>query len=346
MPGLEAEWADQPRSRRLKLLIKAAQREALLFLALQPPLRRTKLPTTTKKILWVYHWPTIGDSIMDLSQRYLLPAHVQVDLCIPHAPAMLWAKDDLFQRVFSDVDQCPTDYDFVILQDISSYTIKLKLRKFFFTPFFSVLEHLQGERFARMVWARDRLAALVGCDSQFLYPPKLHLGTTTTDVDPTHFDIALVLGGQDQRRIYDKWPTVVSSIIQTWPAELPPPRFQLLGQGESALENLRGFGCRLDEGICISHVNALTLSETAEVIRLSRSFLGADGGLMHIAAALQKPGLALFSGIQPEWRLHPASDLIGIGVDMPLRTLRAEQIAHEFVFHLQCTEAFTHAGNI
>lgn len=328
---LKKEYEVLPAFVRLKLLARVAQRELLLLLALQWPLRREKLPKNAKKILWLYNWPTVGDSIMDLSQRYFLPPDVQVDLCIPHGPADLWRSDDRFAHVYANIADCPTDYDFLILHDINTFTIKFKLGKFFGKPFCSIKEHLQGERYSPIELARQRLATLVGREGSPPYPPRLCLDGENSRDNEEKFLIALVLGGQDGRRIYHRWHEVVALLLARWPRRLPEPRFLLLGVGQNAEENLRAFEGELLEGACVPYVNALSLVETAHLIRRANMFLGADGGLMHIAAALQKPGLAFFSGIRAEWRLHPQASIQAMNFAEPLSEIPPDFLAERFI---------------
>ncbi|WP_372450338.1 glycosyltransferase family 9 protein [Paraburkholderia aspalathi] len=57
--------------------------------------------------------------------------------------------------------------------------------------------------------------------------------------------------------------------------------------------------------------------------------MGADGGLMHIAAALGKPGVAIFCQIKPEWRLHAQSTIRTVSAGQDIDRIPIERIASE-----------------
>ena len=69
-------------------------------------------PAVTDRILWVFSgkdhfsYRSIGDSIMDLSGRSLLKASGRkVDLLTFHNLAELFSQDDVFERIYTNINQ-------------------------------------------------------------------------------------------------------------------------------------------------------------------------------------------------------------------------------------------------
>lgn len=87
-----------------------------------------------------------------------------------------------------------------------------------------------------------------------------------------------------------------------------PIQVVLLGAGEQGATYGRDFCTAVPNTINL--INKTTLRESAELLRLCDCYLGVDTGLMHIAAALKMPGIALFAN-HLDWRWD--------GIDTPDR---------------------------
>src|SRR5471030_1817458 len=84
--------------------LSAIKRSVLMLLSGQQLLIASDAPQKTSKLLWYYDWATIGDAIMDLSQRFLIDPRISIDLCMPHGPIELFVDDDRFRRVSRSLD--------------------------------------------------------------------------------------------------------------------------------------------------------------------------------------------------------------------------------------------------
>ena len=160
--NLRGEFYEIPASLRNKWRRKSCQRSLLLAMTGQSWLEQQRIPAGTKRILWFYDWNTLGDSIMDLSQRQYLADRYQVDICMPSGPAELFMGDRAFGKIYTDIKQCPDDYDFILLHDISSRSIGIKLRRYFSKPWASMIRHQQGEQYARSALSAYRFSQLLG----------------------------------------------------------------------------------------------------------------------------------------------------------------------------------------
>lgn len=331
MNDLKQEFLDTPLQEKIKQLKHVVERELLLHLTGQKWRQAKRLPAGTQRILWVYDWMTLGDSIMDLSQRFAFPDEIAVDLCITKGPAELFEGDSRFRRIYRCIEDCPRDYDFILLRCISTTSIKLKLRYYPRQPFTTLLDHQQGERYARIDFAALRLEHLLGRPRQPPLPPRLS-PVVAAGIAPQAGRIAVVLGGRDKRRRWRNLPKLLDTLIRDWPPAAPQPRFILIGNGPSAQEDLASIPSEFIEHYCTVCLDLPNLVEAAREIQRCALFIGADGGLMHIAATLDKPGVALFAEIRPEWRLLPDNPLTplytsGAMADIPLTEIVAAFLA-------------------
>lgn len=304
--NLRGEFEEIPAALRNKWVRKSRQRAWLLALTGQSLLERQTIPAGARKILWFYDWNTLGDSIMDLSQRQYLADRYEVDICMPSGPAELFAADRAFGNVYTDINQCPQDYDFILLHDISSRSIGIKLRRYLMKPWASMIRHQQGEQYARTALSAYRFSQLLEYPCLVPLRPTLSSHCLHTN---SAIRIAVALGGGDPRRSYNRWPDVLTLIQQALPTE-NSLKFVLIGSGTSAHEDLKSFSTDFLVNNCEIRLDLPNLLALSDVMCEATHFLGCDSGLMHLAEALDKPGVALFGHIRPEWRLLPNSRLI------------------------------------
>lgn len=148
-----------------------------------------------RKILWYYDWGTIGDAIMDLSQRFLIPQDVSVDLCMPYGPIKLFAHDTRFRKVSNAISKCDSDYDLIIIQNLTTKALFKKIRHFPLTRFCTIMGHRRNEDFSRLQLSYDRLAQLVGFErSGGPVEPTIGLPFPTAR-RPDAFQIVVAVGG-------------------------------------------------------------------------------------------------------------------------------------------------------
>jgi hypothetical protein len=310
------------------LSVSSIKRNALMLLSGQQLLIASDAPQTTRKLLWYYDWATIGDSIMDLSQRFLIDPRIAIDLCMPHGPIELFIGDERFRRVSRSLDDCDARYDMVIVQSLSTKTIFKKLQYHPFTPWLSIMAHRRDERFSRIQLAYDQIARVFKPREAGPIEPALTVPAQDTR-RPQPFTISIAVGGGDKRRTYGNWAELVRLISSSWPEQIPSPSFILIGAGKTALDTVKAVCEQQDCGHVESHIDLPNLAAAAELIQRSSFFIGADGGLMHIAAALGKPGVAIFCEIKPEWRLHSNSKIRTVFSEQDINSIPAKRVASE-----------------
>lgn len=302
--NLRGEYFEIPPQLRRKWIRKAIQREIILYLTGQKLFQRNQIPEGPIKLLWFYDWNTLGDSIMDLSQRFAFSENITLDICMPSGPAELFAGDIRFHKIYTRIEDCPQDYDFILLHDISSTSIRVKLTRYFSKPWASMINHQQGEQYARINFTSARLGQLLGRSLKPVRP----MVPEPNDAMPVANRIAIALGGGDPRRSYLRWPELLQAIVDRSSAT-NPPHFALMGSSAPAHKDLAGFSPEFLERYADIELDQPDLLALKKAVARCTYFVGCDSGLMHLAEALNKPGIALFGHIHPEWRLLPESRL-------------------------------------
>ena len=326
---MDEEFRALPRGKRWQLMRKVVQREALMLATGQAWLCRDRAPREVLKLLWIYNWTTLGDSIMDLTARFSLPEHVQADLCITPALAQLYLHDTRFRHVYASIEDCAQDYDFVLLHALTGKALRGMRQHVSGTPFAPMIGYVNGEQFARLPFADARLRYLFRLPAAAPPAPALGLGPRQRPAGD-RFEIAVGLGARDARRSYPHWGDALRGVLARWPAELAPPLFRLLGVANASGERT-AIGATFIANHCVDHVDRLSLIETARTIRDSDAFLGTDGGLMHVAAATRVPGLALFTVIDPRMRLAEDSSIQFLTTDRAMADFAPAEVAKAFV---------------
>lgn len=324
--NLRGEYLALPRAIQKKWLRKALKREFLLYLTGQKLLQRQRLPDGPMKMLWFYDSNPLGDSIMDLSQCLALPDNVTLDAYIPNGPAALFTDDPRFHQIYTSLKDVPRDYDFILLHSISSTSLGTKLINFFATPWAATMNHQQGEQYSRIHFTAARLGQLLG---KPFAPIRPRLVVPEAAISGQR-NIVVALGGEDSRRRYQYWPEVLAQIVeQLGPSQTP--RFTLMGSGAPANEDLAGFSPTFLEAYADVAFNLPHLAALKTAIASSGYFMGCDSGLMHLAEAYDKPGVALFGNIRPEWRLLPESRLVGLFDAGTVNNLAPADVAARFI---------------
>jgi hypothetical protein len=329
---LAAEFREQPLGRRVQALRKAAARNAMLVLGGQAHRHVRRVPPGTKRLLWVYTWTTVGDAIMDLAPRGLIPPEIEVDLLIAPALAPLFARDRRLRAVHTEAAACPADVDFLLLDSMRTASLRMKRSRYRTLPFATMRGHHAGERFDRAAFADRRLRQLFGLPLGEVEAPRLDFADDRPPAPAgDRFRIALALGARVPRKAYPHWPETIAAIRDGWPADTPPPEFRLVGQGRSARDPEAKVMASPAASACVARVDSGSLDATALEIASCDAFLGVDGGLMHVAVGVGTPGLALFTRVDPAWFLRPGSRMRPLHTEGELAELTPQEVAAAFL---------------
>ena len=332
--ALEAEYREQSFGRRFQARRKAFGRAAMLVLGGQSRLHVEEVPHGTRRMLWAYSWTTVGDAIMDLAPRSLLPPQVAVELLIAPHLAPLFATDARFRRVHVDPAACGAGFDLLLLDSLRTSALRMRRKHFADVPFATMREHQAGERFDRAAYADRRLRQLFGVATGPVVGPHIDLADETPRRGTTgRFRIGLALGSRLPSKLYPHWLRAIHMISAGWPASAPKPEFALLGQGDSARRQRDELTAAPlpNDASTLSLVGSGSLRKTAIDLAGCNAFLGVDGGLMHVAIGVGTPGLALFTRVDPVYFLRPESTMRPLASAGGLGGIEPERVAQAFL---------------
>ncbi|PQV52785.1 heptosyltransferase-2 [Paraburkholderia sp. BL21I4N1] len=277
-----------------------------------------------KRLLWLYTGKrNVGDATMDMSGRALLKERgFDIDLFTLPNLQKLFEEDDVFQHVYSDLEQLAgRRYDAVVMSEFNLPSIKLKTRHFRRLPYVCLFQYFYGpdRNQTTFSYAAVNHAFSLGHEpARIVALSKPYLAAKAGTCEsvrawvPNEPFVALAVGGLDANRTYGRWGELLDLLDRSDEPGIPR-QIVLLGSdnGLAMAEVLlkRTFGT-LKISSCVAR---LTLLQSREVAAQASLFVGADGGLMHVAHSTPTPSVSLFSDREPPYlRLTEACRSIGI----------------------------------
>ena len=281
---------------RVKWAFKYFKRQLFFWLTSQALFERDHLPRQAGRrlnLLWInLAAPSLGDSLMDLAPRPLLD-EFNVDLLTAGKNCQLYARDQWFQRVTKDVGDCARwhrdcKYDFVILDSYSPRVLMQKLRVAFSLPFVGLYGFVNGFEVHRTYFAFARMQFILRLKSPIPKRPVLKVRKNFQTPFQSGY-VCLAVGGEWRFRTYRFWADVIQIVNRKHSVN-----WVLVGS-----ENGRQSALEIEQQLVelCSYVGKLDLMNTAALIKGCKLFIGCDGGLWHIACALDRPSVALFADV-------------------------------------------------
>ncbi|MDT8840567.1 heptosyltransferase [Paraburkholderia fungorum] len=277
-----------------------------------------------KRWLWIYTGKrNFGDATMDMSGRALLKGtDVEIDLFTLPNLHTLFEEDDVFRNVFSDLqDLSDRHYDAILMSEYNLPSIRLKTKHFKTLPYACLFQYFYGPDRNQTSFSHaaiNHVFALGYSDADVVSTSKPYLATKPQTQDSVHpflpheRFLALAIGGLDANRTYRHWGAVLELIDRANDPSLPK-QVVLLGSdnGLAMADELLNRAFRTLK--ITSCVGKLTLLQSREIVAKASLFVGADGGLMHIAHSTPTPSVSLFSDREPPYlRLTEQCYSIGI----------------------------------
>ena len=245
------------------------------------------------KILWISVCaPSLGDVLMDVSARTLLQGR-RVDLLTSPLASELLSRDAFFDRVTSSLLEAKSwnekkKYDLIILDSFSSRSVTAKCMVCPGVPIVSLFEYINGFEVHRIKYSFARMRYLLRLEASEIHLPQLVCKNDEAVTNAGVFDIAIAVGGNWAFRDYGSWFYVIEAILQ----KFPEMQINLVGSEngkETAEEIIKAFPT------VHSSVGQKSIEDTAMLIKKSRIFLGADGGLWHVSWSVGVSSVCLFS---------------------------------------------------
>lgn len=294
-----------------RLYIKFIKRYIYILLLGQQNLEVRNILTKHKKILWInLSAPSIGDSLMDLSNRIFLKERI-VDLYTDKKNAHIYFNDEIFRNVYTQISELQEkNYDLVILDSYSTRTIRMKYKLMPLVPYVGMFGYYNGPEVNRVLFGFHRMNQLLGymkSEVEINLYAKATIFISKEDCKsvrkyklPQEY-ISIAIGGEWDYRTYNKWDEVISLLID----RNPEIKIVLLGSknGSSIAKELIE---KIPSKNIFDCVNKFSFNQTAEIIKNSKILLCCDGGLMHAANSVGTPVLALFARLTASMQLTDA----------------------------------------
>lgn len=308
VPG-EASQAYLDEVGEWKAARRALSRRLGFWLSGQQRFELPAMPAQAKRVLWIYFGENqVGDALMDLASRSLLAeAGLQVDLFASPLVAGLFDGDPWLVRSSSDPAAFDgVAYDCAIVLSNKRRPLEPKLRHFPRLPWVSLHGYFTGPNFHRGALAARRLADLLGRDLgepdlwRHARPKLGPLAQLPAAIGAAPSEVALVLGGVRDDRIYRHWEAVMRQLLAAGHS-----RFAFVGSS-NASSQAQSLADALPAASMRDFTGRLSLAQTRAVLEEASVVACPDGGLMHLALTVGTPIVPLFSAqIAPEWRLPP-----------------------------------------
>ncbi len=276
----------------------------------QQRLMMHQFPSTTRRVLWINQTaPSLGDALMDTAGRILLSSF-EVTLLTDKKNADLFRADPIFRNTFTNWTEAKHQhderpYDLIILDSFSPRSLRLKLRVAPNVPLVGMYGYLNAFEVHRSIFSFRRLETLLDLPANTV---RLTHGLTPIrpNVRAENPLVIVGVGGEWSFRIYPDWSEVISG---------------LLDRGFSVVLLGSQNGVHQAQVLTSKHIGLInlvgqtSLSEACGVLEEAKAYIGADGGLWHLASACNVPSVSLHA----DCHLYNASgDWVSRAPDVPL----------------------------
>lgn len=262
-----------------------------MFLAGQAGFRLHSIPSSVERILWInVTAPSLGDALMDTSGRVLLRGRI-VSLLTHPKNASLFEHEPDFETVWSITPEnlrkvSGAQFDLVILDSFSPKSLAVKIKVARQVPFVGLYGFLNAFEVHRTIYSFRRLEKLLGLAPTSQPTLSLKRGNSTRRQSINQaLCIAFAIGGEWGFRTYPHWSAVLKELVGL------KMRLVLLGSSNGMREAealMVQFGSAIE-----NRVGQTSLHGLIEALPSFDLFVGADGGLWHIASACGVPSVAL-----------------------------------------------------
>ncbi|ANI21771.1 hypothetical protein AB870_04645 [Pandoraea faecigallinarum] len=339
------------RTSRLSVAKKYLHRRVRLALSGQAR-REVRHVAPGARVLWIYGGKaSVGDAVMDMSGRALLrDREGHIDLLVGPNLKAVFEGDDIFRKIFDDPAAVnPADYDVVVLQEFNYPTLRIKRRFFATLPFACLFRFFHGpdrnQTQFSLAAVNDVFGLQLAADELFARAkPYLREETDLPEavvnrLPPGPF-IVLAMGGVEPRRTYAHWRACLDAYDAAWTPDLPTG-IVLLGSGNGADAASVLMEATFEHLELVSFVGELTLRDAKRVIANASLFVGADGGLMHVAHTTRAPSVTLFAAAEPPYlRLTPRCRSTPLQTESDVSALDPVELADTILATLSAMPSF------
>lgn len=229
---------------------------------------------------------------MDLSSRVLL-GDKELTLLTDPRNAALYSEDYHFKEVYTSTQQVRAaarqkQFDLVVCDAYSPRVVWKKIQAAPWVDFVGLYEFLNGFEVHRTYFAFARMMELLPlCHITEPIRPTISVSEKLEKSIPV--DVCVAIGGEWSFRTYEHWLPIIQWLVDR------DLSVTLVGS-----ENGKETAALISDSVppVRSTVGQLSLPEVVGQIASSKAFIGADGGLWHIASAIPLPTVVLFADCQ------------------------------------------------
>lgn len=293
---------------KLHCFIKFLKRNFYIFLRKQNKLELYRITEAHNNILWInLSAPSLGDSLMDLSSRLLLNGK-RVDLYTDRKNAPLYKDDYIFTKVYSQDSNVENyKYDIVIIDSYSTRSMKVKSKIAPLVNYVGMYGYFNGPEVNRVLFSFHQMNNLLGyiySEGEINSFAKCSISISKNDkniiknLDLPNSYISIAVGGDWNYRTYKKWDRVISELFN----KCLDLNIVLVGS-DNAKDEAEKLLKKFKEKQIFNCVAKYSFNQTAEIINQADLLICCDGGLMHVANALNTKIVPLFAKLTPEMQL-------------------------------------------
>lgn len=280
---------------QFKTALRYLKRRSYMLLRGQSTLKLDSIPAYAHKILWInLTAPSLGDALMDTAGRLLLRDR-SVTLLTDKKNLNLFKHDPHLQGVFEISSDSlavlsKKSFDLALLDSFSPKSLAVKVRVGRSLPFVGLYGFLNAYEVHRTIYSFRRIEWLLRL------APKASPALTIGGKAPIKARkrelpaIAIAIGGEWEFRTYRGWIDVLRSLTSL------TANVYLFGSA-NGVETAADLEGRF-RGAIYNFVGKTSLDEVVQLMTQCDLFVGADGGLWHIASACGVPSVALHADCQ------------------------------------------------
>jgi ADP-heptose:LPS heptosyltransferase len=331
---------DYPRSNFIVQLARILRKYLLLFVSFQYKYLKQRISINEKNILWIHNTTeNIGDSLMKTSSiRYLKSNGYSVDLCVLPKLYDLYKNNSYCRNVIKldNLANLSEKYDLIILDSLSSKCMKIKMKYYYSKPFVTIYDFYNYFRpdYNLILFSWYRMQYLLNKHENIDNIAKPFVGKLSVknikinNLNIKNKSIAIVCGGINNYRIYPNWIQVIELIDRNNIDTIP---IVLVGSENGIEYSNQIINHFSNRGNLIDTVGKFTIIETKSIINSCELVVGADGGILQLASALDKKIIALFAQIDSRLRFTEATEYKYLYDDNEVKNIKAKDITNEIL---------------
>ena len=329
-----------PRSNFIVQLARILRKYLLLFVSFQYKYLKERISINEKNILWIHNTTeNIGDSLMKTSSiRYLKSNGYSVDLCVLPKLYDLYKNNSYCRNVIKldNLANLSEKYDLIILDSLSSKCMKIKMKYYYSKLFVTLYDFYNYFRpdYNLILFSWYRMQYLLNKHENIDNIAKPFVGKSSVknikinNLNIKNKSIAIVCGGINNYRIYPNWIQVIELIDRNNIDTIP---IVLVGSENGIEYSNQIINHFSNRGNLIDTVGKFTIIETKSIINSCELVVGADGGILQLASALDKKIIALFAQIDSRLRFTEATEYKYLYDDNEVKNIKAKDITNEIL---------------